>query len=1804
MKTAISIATAVALALTSMPATADNYVFRYKTSVSLNPSEGLGIGNDITVDFTGALGYPFSKVIPVSTKDVVVWKLDTGQFQPGLNLDPSTGIISGLASGGTTARVATLIGYDSSGRGIAQARITFRFQNPVGTPQEFTAYGHTGKYLYKAIPSSVQVSRWDSLTILPDGVQTQGVALSGAVVEPTDTDIAFIGYDYMGKEVAFASGDLIVEDGPAINEVADQSGTTLTTFEAAPHVQRAVGTLRYSLVALDGKPSGLSFDSLTGLLKGRIGTYGTTLRFQFKATDQDGTSGLSNVFSLSTADPDVDIANVKDLHAYVDTPYYRKLTAKQLSGTVNWEVIGGTLPQGLDLDADTGVISGSPVREETQAINIAVSTSDAGYAETGTFSFHVHALPIDVAFASKDVRIGTAFTTDAPSIGTGAIQPYSFAIANGSTVADGLTVDPSNATVSGSAATAGDYSVAFNFLNGDGNEKVFTQPITAYNPLSLAYDNVLAFHRRNGSEVAIPVVAENSIIGEARYAVTSGNLPPGMRLEADSGNFIGPATATGTWPNIAVTLSDASGDSVRSNVVSIAVVDRPAVEVSAKAVAVQRYVDTYLKIAEAANTYDGATYELSAGILPKGLSLSKGGYLTGSTTDAEGVYSGFKIKATDGEGYSGETAEFSITLIAPTALEDLANSAMAASWTEGVAFAFTLPRPSNAYGPMRYELTGMPDNVSASGNTISGQIDIIGAYSMPLVMTDDTGRSLSSTYTINILPPMSVELSGSALTQSPMKVAKSTAKAIAPAAFDLPRDAQSTITPAVSNGIEPISYAFTGKLPTGMTFTGDRIDGTPSVYGESAVSSVTVTDAAGTSVTIPVTLNVIDRLPVEVSYSISSPAAYINRRFGPINPTVKYALGTVTYEIQGRLPDGVVFNTSTGAISGIPKVDGRFRGIIVTATDSEGGTYAGSTDPFELGVSRLGLVGLATITNYTVRAGTPFLRVLKPTNVTAPLVFREADGNDMPYGLTLNPIDGTITGEFPNEGTYVARVTVTDDFGRLRTTRVQFAVVSALSISAPTVVSFNQYAAVSQPAPAKNVIGSVYYTLASGTLPTGLSLDGKTGRIVGTASTKGTWSNIVVRVTDSTGSTAGTPAFSLAVTDRLPLTLGAATSYSAFVNLPYKLTLPVSNAIGAVAFVQTGTLPAGLVFNASKGEISGTPTSLGTFSGISVTITDSVGGTVTKTFSIVVTLNNNPITLTVTDFTTKVGHPISTKQPTWSNNVGNTTLWADQIVTDNALSIDSATGIITGTATALMDITPNIHITDPTDRVTSKPIRIQVIPDTVINAPDTISATVNTAMAAVTATGSNTIAPAVWTLAGTLPTGMIFTASTGRFSGTPTEMGTFDVVLTNTDSVGDGQQKTIQIVVMNNGAPPTIALTPTAAGYVVTTAATITPTYTNRKTGDVVDLAPGSGALPPGMSIAKNASGVYVITKTVQTASEIGVYRGVNLRVTDTEGLHSETGSLDFIYRPATYLAYPAVSFATRADAPVSIAAPTPSAGQAIEDVTFEFSTKAAGGQNLTIDPDTGAIGGYVTASGVNIVRVTEGYDGKTIRTFTYNATYTVNALTLTAAEPMAVFSGNSTTQRLFDLENDLAGGGVAVDGLPAGMTFTADGKVTGSSSEIGVYPVTMSYSDAYGSATASTVIDIRDGDAAGHRYWKFTYASNSSVRPILYDEFDIYDANGRNMVWAASSISGNANIYDDDKETTHQVSTSAGTLALTYDRPISMSSIKLTMRYGSSTTYQRSVWSVSWSDDNVNWTIAGQNTGGAGTDVSFPLTN
>jgi hypothetical protein len=136
----------------------------------------------------------------------------------------------------------------------------------------------------------------------------------------------------------------------------------------------------------------------------------------------------------------------------------------------------------------------------------------------------------------------------------------------------------------------------------------------------------------------------------------------------------------------------------------------------------------------------------------------------------------------------------------------------------------------------------------------------------------------------------------------------------------------------------------------------------------------------------------------------------------------------------------------------------------------------------------------------------------------------------------------------------------------------------------------------------------------TGTLPPGLNFNTTTGAITGTATTAGTYSNIIITATNDSGS-ADLPSFSITV-NPLPPTISGIPTTNAIVGSTYSFT---STSSGADSFSYTGTLPPGLNFNTVTGAITGTPTATGTFSNIVITATNGGGSTSLPAFTIMVT---------------------------------------------------------------------------------------------------------------------------------------------------------------------------------------------------------------------------------------------------------------------------------------------------------------------------------------------------------------------------------------------------------------------------------------------------------------------------------------------------------------------------------------------------------------------------------------------------------
>ena len=168
---------------------------------------------------------------------------------------------------------------------------------------------------------------------------------------------------------------------------------------------------------------------------------------------------------------------------------------------------------------------------------------------------------------------------------------------------------------------------------------------------------------------------------------------------------------------------------------------------------------------------------------------------------------------------------------------------------------------------------------------------------------------------------------------------------------------------------------------------------------------------------------------------------------------------------------------------------------------------------------------------------------------------------------------------------------------------------SSRSSTLPTATAGEAY---SSPILVSGGVPPYTYTLSSGQLPPGLTLNPTTGIVSGTPTGEGNYT-FTITVTDSNKPTphTGTETLSLNV---LGLALSPPTLPGGQLNTAYNATITASGGVAPYTFaVTSGIFPPGLLLN-SNGALSGTPTSVGSYS-FTMTATDTDGKLGSNTYS-------------------------------------------------------------------------------------------------------------------------------------------------------------------------------------------------------------------------------------------------------------------------------------------------------------------------------------------------------------------------------------------------------------------------------------------------------------------------------------------------------------------------------------------------------------------------------------------------------------
>ena len=274
-----------------------------------------------------------------------------------------------------------------------------------------------------------------------------------------------------------------------------------------------------------------------------------------------------------------------------------------------------------------------------------------------------------------------------------------------------------------------------------------------------------------------------------------------------------------------------------------------------------------------------------------------------------------------------------------------------------------------------------------------------------------------------------------------------------------------------------------------------------------------------------------------------------------------------------------------------------------------------------------GPLSVTTTTLANANEGHSYLTTLGATGGTTPYSWSLTSGS-LPAGLSLDASTGVISGTPSSAGTSTFTVTVTDATGENASVTLSIAVAASsgpLSVTTTTLANANEGHSYLTTLGATGGTTPYSWSLTSGSLPAGLSLDASTGVISGTPSSAGT-STFTVTVTDANAITASA---SLSLVVVAPLCVTTTKVANVAVGQSYLTTLGATGGTTPYSWSLTsGSLPAGLSLDASTGVISGTPSSAGT-STFTVTVTDANAITASASLDIVVMAvtnvsNNNP----------------------------------------------------------------------------------------------------------------------------------------------------------------------------------------------------------------------------------------------------------------------------------------------------------------------------------------------------------------------------------------------------------------------------------------------------------------------------------------------------------------------------------------------------------------------------------------------------
>jgi Putative Ig domain len=1167
----------------------------------------------------------------------------------GLVLNTSTGAITGNVAAGTWASGPYSVTVQAAADGhVTQQSFTWTINSPI----TITGPGDQTNDEGDSVTVSVSASGSGTLSYLasglpfglsidPDSGDITGTVAVGAVGSYTVTLT-------VSNDTAYATSNLnwTVSDSVSIDNPGDQTSREGDTIYLPIDASTTgMGTLLYGALGL---PGGLVIDPDTGIITGTIAagaaddgpyyvlvgvTDGTTIDFTSFSWTVNG--------AIVIDDPGDQTGDEDDVVSLTVT------ATNYAGGSLTWSA--DDLPDGLSINSSSGAITGTLTAGGFWVTT--VTATNGTYGDSVSFYWDVTSL-VSIEHecgCSLPHNEGESVSLQimASTTGTGTLS-YS---ATG--LPAGVSINSSTGEISGTiasgAAANGPYTVVVTVTDGTSTAiDSFTWQVNGAGPVVLGKAGSLS--STAGDQLAFFLDAQDQNSGTLMYSATG--LPEGMYINPVTGLVFGTVDLgadSATPYQVTITASDGTDQASQTFEWTIdslgpLYLANPGDQRGAEGDSVSVSLDsTY--------TGSGTVYYLALG-LPAGLSIDPDtGDITGTLATGTAEFGDFYVTvlATDGTSSATQTFVWKVTSpVTVTTPDDQTSS-------EGDSVSLQIDADATS-GTLVYAASGLPAGLSIdpgtgeiTGTVAAGAADA-GWYFVTVVVSNGTSTTSSAFYwdvsgSVSITTPDDQDSSeGDSVSLS---VAASTTGmgSLSYAAFGLP----------AGLSIDPSSGVISGTIAGGA---GDIGWFTPTIVVSDGTSSssTTFTWTVGNAITLDGLGNQWSSTGESITLNVG--ASYTGS-------------GSLTYTASG-LPLGLSIDTATGAITGTistAAADIATFTTVVTVTD-------GSSNMSETLVWTVDAAGDILLSSPGDQSGdeadSVSLGLSASYTGSGDLVFF-AFG--LPPGLAIDPATGDITGTVAvNDalyGPYYVTVIATDG------TSSDWKSFT-WSLSGPLTVSTVADQTGTEGGSVSLSVGSVY--TGSGTpvysaegLPAGLVIDPDTGAITGTLAV-GAAGSYFATVTATDGTSSSSQSFAWTVDS--PITLAVPDDQNSVEGDSVALSLSVSySGSGTLSYSAVG-LPAGLMIDTTTGQITGTVAAGIAEAGpsaVTVTASDGTSSTTKTSYWDI----SNPITIKDADVQSfSQGDSVSVQVQ--ANYAGTGTLFFSAFNLPSGLSIDSATGVITG----------------------------------------------------------------------------------------------------------------------------------------------------------------------------------------------------------------------------------------------------------------------------------------------------------------------------------------------------------------------------------------------------------------------------------------------------------------------------------------------------------------------------------------------